>query len=147
MTCNTKRFNISNFETLEKFIDHIEEYFLSAIDNAIFKMKKVVIPQHINRDGRNCTFWHCISDGKGPNATFNNERAEKIKFINMLCGCENNCSQFVVKEKEPRFEVVCKKHKYKIILEKRKDFYLLITAFPLYKRKANKYRQKTKTPL
>ena len=131
----------------------------------VFNNKIVSIITEAIFDGKERSFWHIISDEhKGTpkcdkNRIPNLERCSKIVWVKPLITDLNSCKHYKVwvqfhdKTNRNRYFIWCTNIDYLVILEDRKSFFKLITAYPVRKSKKvqlnNHYEQyiKTKTPV
>ncbi len=92
--------------------------------------------------GKPCTFWHIISTGNDEaNRIPDLRRYERICWPGfILSHCLEYCNNLLVWETRRKSKIRtilwCKDINYVVVLDKRKDFYLFWTAYPVsYKRK------------
>ncbi len=126
-----------------------------------FDGKKVDIIHEKFYEGKERSFWHIISEGEEDTSrTPISWRAEVLPLIKPLLQDQNkDCEHFLLwkkyhdKTKKDRYYIWCTAVDIMIVLEDRKNYYKLITAYPVldYKKKRYiaDYREnciKTKTP-
>lgn len=144
MNCPYASLDMQNFRDYPEFLQACNQIFLEIMSSAQFNGKPIQYSRH-NKNGVNATFWHCVAGGKDAPSGTDSSRAEKIIFLNVVSNCDSECNQIkttVSLHNPPRLEVVCKKRKYMVVLEDRKSHYMLITAYPMYRRTQQKHKRK-----
>lgn len=89
-----------------------------------------------------CTFWHIISSGPEETSRIPDlRRYERVQWPGFILSyCVNQCSKLLIwettRKTKNRVLLWCKDIDYLVVLDKRKDFYLFWTAYPVtYERK------------
>lgn len=116
----------------------------------IYNGKKVQIRKHPMYNNKEEGFFHIT--GKGENREPDFRRCERIRYPRAFiesCSCENmcQCDYMIWKENHKnkgkyRYYFYKEKERYVVILEERKNYYLLITAYYLHYSNAIKDKKK-----
>ncbi len=133
-------------ETKKDFLERVykvfwEDFFYwrePLVENKKVKLKKGIC------QNKEYTFWHIISNDekKGPNF----ERCQNIAWIRFMI---ENYQQMITWENERKSAkslcIVDPEWNYLVVLRKRKDYYLLWTAYPLTSVRKQKLQKECQT--
>lgn len=87
--------------------------------------------------GKSCTYWHIISDGEEEeDREIDLRRCERVKWPAFIINnCIDTCDEILVWENKrgwnTRVLIWCREVEYLIVLDKRQEFLLLWTAYPV----------------
>ncbi len=146
---------------LEEYKEALYKIFKrDFVDNEVlYKGEKVDIIHEKYFEDKERSFWHIVSEGgKDEDRVPVSGRAEILPWIKSLIEENGTCSEYRSwikyhdKTKHNRVYIWCIANSFLVVLEKRKNCYKLITAFPVvgkyvvyYNEEYKKYGQ-TKTP-
>ncbi len=149
------------------YLEHLYEVFKQDFltSPVVFNNKVVNIIRETIFDGKERSFWHIISDSQAGapicdnNRIPNLDRCSKLVWAKPLITDLNNCEyykvwvQFHDKTNRNRIFIWCTNIDYLVVLEDRKSFFKLITAYPVWESKKSQLKKhyeqykKTKTPV
>lgn len=103
-------------------------------------------------EGKDTTFWHIISEGQEPSRTLSKKRCAHLTWVKPIIINEKQPAVKVwptVRHGETRFNLLLDEKDFLVVLAKRKGYYIIWTAYPLYKHHKRKllkeYEQYKKT--
>lgn len=139
-------------ERWKAFLEGIYQVFLRDVAHGglRFQGKPVKCRYHEPYDGKHFSFWHLMSEGKEEQErTPDLERCARIPWIATVIQNADDAAHVRWWENERSSSRGLKthvplwlfEHDYAVILEKRPDFYLLLTTYCLRPRQVEKFEQ------
>lgn len=125
---------LSDYANWSDYLDDLQKMFLYDFIECdpCFKDKEVKIKSGYIND-KNITFWHIISDGENEtDRTLNEDRCQRIKWPKAYIDNESKPAIKIWENKRKRRTRVLlyiEEENYLVILEDRKEYYLLWTAY------------------
>lgn len=155
----SKKVRKSDSETLEQYIERRKRDFNEILKNKYYyKGKKVVFKTYLNSDLNKEVFNHITTEHspykmKNGKPIYLNKpslpRLERIHWIGEILGevcdgCENRKCIVNTNFNPKRILICCEESLYMMVLEERKDYYLVETAYPISREKFEKMFNKSK---
>ncbi|MCH5179973.1 MAG: hypothetical protein J1F32_02015 [Erysipelotrichales bacterium] len=148
-------------ENRTQFMKRIRNKFIIEIMDKEYKFKNkpikfktyTVIRERTEESSEFECFYHLTRKGNLNNKkplrykdrTYDENRIGYVmllpKILNSICydNCQYNLIESDERNKKNHVNIICLNYNYKIVLEDRTNYYLLITAFPLTKSEQEKY--------
>ncbi len=135
----------------ETYQEALYQIFLNRIckGGLTFRGLAVSVKRQPEYKGKHFAFWHLISEGeREEDRTPDLRRCERIGWVNWLisnCGKDSNISCWENKRKGQIHIVIwCEIQEYAVILAKRNGYFLLKTAYPVTKKRAQIFKKEKK---
>jgi DNA-binding transcriptional MerR regulator len=134
----------------DTFLEDLYKIYLNDFYNIVVKYKNLPVKTFtaLDYNGKQQTFNHITTKGSN-HRLYNQLRCERIRWIKALIENDNcrKCNHFASwpeKEKNKiRILIWCRKVDFLVVLEQRKDYYNLITAYKvIYDKKRNELIKK-----
>lgn len=121
-----------NFQTFFKAVYSVfENDFIN--NQPRYKGIKVAVKRYPEMNGLHCTFYHITHEGKDEaNRTPDIRRMERIRYPKFLIEQDSHPEILIWENrrgKDKRILIFNKRENYIVVLAKRKEFYLFITAY------------------
>ena len=140
MGCEHAPERVTNtFNDYSEYEDAVYQEYLKSFSNKNFTFngKKIVEKKHPMIAGKSGTFWHIISSGDDEASKLPDfNRYETVGWAGFILEyCLDNCTSKLVwevkKHTKTRVHIYCPEIEYVVVLDKREDFYIFWTAFPV----------------
>ena len=130
---------INTMDDYTEYEEAVYQEYMKTFSNKefYFNGKRIAEKKHPLIAGKSCTFWHIISSGdceaeKLPDY----DRYETVGWPGFILGyCLDNCKEKLIWETKRRSKIrvliYCTEIDYLVVLDKREDYYIFWTAYPV----------------